>query len=194
MRRSEQLGPGRRRDAAPPGSASGAICGHRAGTLLAQGNVIAVDEVNSAPRIAALCRIGCGWRGHAGGAGGAEAGDCQRSGAPVAGSMAAVWHCKPWRHYAGGHGDAALTYWRRLGWLRQPAACVSLSTRVHPWRHYWPAAERRGVPSAYTRAPVMACASSPVQPRAAGQGLSQASLVDPLSERELEILAPSRRG
>ncbi|MCO5208326.1 MAG: LuxR C-terminal-related transcriptional regulator [Caldilinea sp.] len=168
----------------------------RVRALLAQGNVIAADEVaarHGLPLCVARVRLA---QGHAP----AALAVLKRA---IANAAERQWPDQRLRglalqavaHYAGGHGDAALDVLAQALGLAAPAGCVRLFVdEGAPMAALLAAAERRGVLPAYTRTLLAACAAEPGAATAAGQGSSQASLVDPLSERELEILALITQG
>jgi LuxR family maltose regulon positive regulatory protein len=98
--------------------------------------------------------------------------------------------------HAGGQGDAALDVLELALGLAAPVGCVRLFVdEGAPMAALLAAAERRGVLPAYTRALLDACAGEPGASMTAGQATATtSSLVDPLSERELEILALITQG
>jgi len=98
--------------------------------------------------------------------------------------------------HADGQGDTALDTLERALGLAAPAGCVRLFVdEGAPMAALLAAAERRGMLPVYTRALLDACAAEPGAQTGAEQSAgSTASLVDPLSERELEILSLITQG
>ncbi len=165
--------------------------------LLAQGNVTAADEVGTRYQLPlCLARVRL------------AQGDAPAAVAMLAGAIATAeerqWADQRLRGmalqavalHAAAQGDAALDVLEQALGLAAPAGCVRLFVdEGAPMAALLAAAERRGVLPAYTRALLEACAAEPGATMAAGQSAAPpGSLVDPLSERELEILALITQG